>query len=227
MEGILLEYKFRKQQEISYNSSTTMVQLVIDKGVEAKKRESFKSNKIKQRVIETEPDGTAYIVAYVDHLREVIDGKESASLLPPEIIYFKVDRRGKILEMSGLSSQSSHAFPGEAVNEGAVWDGESIVSLPGATEPVHCLNHYTFAGFEDYCGRNCARIKISTDETSFEVEDPEKPGNVMHMVDSTGHLLVDPAEGVLCKSEINFHAISKIENIIVDTTALVLQEKVD
>ncbi|MBI2266967.1 MAG: hypothetical protein HYU64_17695 [Armatimonadetes bacterium] len=227
---VQLAYKFSKGEERKYKTTTSMVREVDERTKVMQKQASTIESELAQKVIEVEGDGSAHLVTHLEVKSQETDGRPLPTVSEKQTLYFKMDPTGRILEVSGMSSQGNPAFPLQPVQEGDSWKDETTINLPFFQSPQRISSTYTLEEIVPVNGFECARIKVATDEAVFTtmatMEVSGAPQEVKQIIENQGTIFFAHKEGVLVRSDMNTRAVARVGEMVVDTTTNVVMELV-
>ncbi len=222
--GVSLEYALLRGQEITYRATTRISQDVLDGGQLLGSQKSSWEAVLTHRILEVDPDGCGHVLLVSEPTTDQPQGESLGPPLTRQVLYVRMDARGRVLDVAGLQGPTLYRFPDEDVRHTSTWTSESQVPFPMLGQAVTIHNHYHVETAEVLHGFECVRIGMRSDETHFEAPLPDGSKIVKVMVESQGVLHFAPQEGVVVRLETKTHSVPKIGAAVYDTTTTFIQE---
>ena len=216
-KGIDLKLKFVPGRTIFYTLETQLEQ-TVQRGdqIMSENETSFEAY-LRQKTIGIDDDGSGHVVTITTPPTEAADAER-------QVVYQRVSPEGEILDVSGMNPTNSFALPDTKVKEDDSWQGEIILPLPQAAQPVRCLTEYIVVGTEEYRGLKCVNIDCVVEEFEFDMPLPGGQGTAKVLMGSQGSMLFAPEEGILARMEVETLTSPNVGMVTFTTSTMITQE---
>lgn len=193
---VKLEYKL-KSGDVSKYKTKVESNTDIDEGGETKSVNSIMEMMTTQKITRVSSDGSMGVEVVIDSANLKRDGEELPVPSVGQTIPMNMKKNGEVIQTgAGASGSGTHAsFPEHQVGASDTWSGESKIEIPGTNKSVILKTNHILESFETVKGYDCAKIKVTTPETSIPLQD-----DISQTIVVDGTTYFDPTEGRLVKS---------------------------
>ncbi len=212
-DGILLEYKGKKNDVIKYKTIVDSNQILQEKD---KKQEI--SSKIEilmsQTIMEVDGDGNLTVDVVIEDGKVTRGGESSPLPNAGQKITMKMKKTGEVTYTSVPIDFSQPSFPEGLKKKKDRWDSISTINVQERQEPIKLNYKYILWDIIKQGKYDCAEIKVSCPETSVELQE-----GVMQTISATGSTYFAHTEGFLLKSEVETQTVITVpkEEVVINT----------
>ena len=218
-ESVVLEYKMKKGEELTYESKVNSKQSVKEKDKDATSQVSAITMVMVQTAKAINPDGSIDVDVLIKEGKSKVGNEEAEIPNVGQLISMRMLKTGQITQSSVDIPFSQPPFPEKSMKKGDSWTGESKINIPTKPEPVSLFYNYSINDFKKVDGYECVEIKVSCPETKITLDT-----GVEQTISATGATYFAYKEGRLVKSEVETKTHISAEEIKVDNLIKVVVE---
>lgn len=198
---ILLEYRFREDEELVYDVQIDSFKKIIeslDPDLEDEEEHDIYELKIRHKLHGVNSDGNYLLRMTTQPLRLIRDEEEEKIFTIEQNIDVLMTSFGEILWSSVPSPAVQPPYPNKTLKIGETWQQQGKFMTPYYSHPLILNFVYELQGIEELAGFKCAKLYIYSEEHTFTFSD-----NITQKMKLDGTNYFDIENGCLARSDIS------------------------